>query len=80
MSKKDKLLAKLRNTTGVFAWSDMVAVLKALGFDQVEMEGSRVRFVKDDLQILLHKPHPQKEMKAYAVRQVKEVLRSEGLL
>ena len=80
MSKKSKALAKLKSATGTFEWADMVAALKALGFEQVEMAGSRVRFVKGDLQILLHKPHPQKEMKAYAVRQVKELLRSEGSL
>ncbi|MCU7904956.1 MAG: type II toxin-antitoxin system HicA family toxin [Candidatus Thiodiazotropha sp. (ex Epidulcina cf. delphinae)] len=55
-------------------------LLKALGFRQLEGAGSRVRFVKGDLQIRLHKPHPQRELKAYAVRQVREVLESEGLL
>lgn len=80
MGKTEKLLTKLIDAKNSYAWSDLVTLLKALGFEPLEGSGSRVRFVKGDLQIRLHKPHPQKELKAYAVRQVKEVLESEGLL
>lgn len=30
--------------------------------------------------ILLHKPHPQKELKAYQVRQLRDLLEQEGLI
>ena len=30
--------------------------------------------------ILMHKPHPQKELKAYQVKQLLETLKQEGLL
>ena len=80
MGKTEKLLTKLIDAKNSYAWSDLVTLLKALGFEPLEGSGSRVRFVTGDLQIRLHKPHPQKELKAYAVRQVKEVLESEGLL
>ena len=30
--------------------------------------------------LLLHKPHPQKELKAYQVKQLIEVLEQEGLI
>ena len=30
--------------------------------------------------ILLHKPHPQKELKAYQIKQLIEVLEQEGLI
>lgn len=80
MSKQDKLVAKFIASNGEFKWSDLVAMLKGMGFEQIEGAGSRVSFVKESLIIKLHKPHPQKEVKAYAVRQVKEVLIAEGLL
>lgn len=80
MSKKDKLLQKFLATKRNFLWSDLVGVLTSLGFEQIEAEGSRVDFVKGDLIINLHKPHPAKEVKAYALKQVKEVLNQWGVL
>lgn len=80
MSKKDKLLQKFLAAKRNFLWSDLVSVLTSLGFEQIEAEGSRVDFVKDDLIINLHKPHPAKEVKAYALKQVKEHLNQWGVL
>ena len=48
--------------------------------EQLEAEGSRVDFVKKDLIINLHKPHPAKEVKAYALKQLKEQLKQWGEL
>ena len=43
--------------------------------------GSRVMFVSEDHpDILLHKPHPQKELKGYQVKQLLEILEQEGLI
>lgn len=78
MSKKDKLIQKFLSTKRNFLWLDLVAILIALGFRKLEAEGSRVDFVKDDLVINLHKPHPSKEIKAYALKQVKEKLKEWG--
>jgi len=80
MGKQDKLLESFKAAKKEYKWQDLVAVLKSLGFDLVEAEGSRVDFVKGDLVIKLHKPHPQKEVKAYALKQTKETLHKEGLL
>jgi hypothetical protein len=49
---------------------------------QNQGDGSRVKFDNgnpDDL-INLHKPHPNKEMKAYALRQVLAKLNNAGLI
>ena len=57
-------------------------VLKMLGYTTVQGDGSRVKFDNgkpEDL-INLHKPHPGDEMKAYAVKQVKEKLQRGGLI
>lgn len=43
--------------------------------------GSRVMFISEEHEaILLHKPHPQKELKAYQIKQLIEVLEEEGLI
>jgi predicted RNA binding protein YcfA (HicA-like mRNA interferase family) len=80
MTKADKLLIEFKQAKKSYLWSDLVNLLNALGFEQFEGAGSRVRFIKDSLQIRLHKPHPQKEIKAYVIKQVKELLIAEGLL
>ena len=43
--------------------------------------GSRIIFTNDEHgSILLHKPHPQKELKAYQIKQLLEILEQEGLI
>tara|TARA_B100000745_G_C19973586_1_gene329511 strand:- start:362 stop:652 length:291 start_codon:yes stop_codon:yes gene_type:complete len=80
MSKTEKLIAKLKSAKHGYVWSDLVALLTSLGFTQIEGAGSRVKFVKDGVIISLHKPHPQKEIKAYAIKQIRHMLKSEGYL
>ncbi len=80
MSKAEKLIDKFRNASGTFPWKDLVAMLKLLGFESQEGSGSRIKFIRGRLVISLHKPHPQNEVKSYAVKQVKETLKSEGLI
>ena len=43
--------------------------------------GSRIIFVRerDQKKFLLHKPHPDKVMKQYAVKQLKEFVEKEGV-
>ncbi|PWM77765.1 MAG: hypothetical protein DBY32_07940 [Phascolarctobacterium sp.] len=49
--------------------------------DKGKTSGSRVIFTnKNRASILLHKPHPRKELLAYQVKQLIEVLSQEGLL
>lgn len=78
MSKKDKIMQKFLNTKRNLLWSDLASALKGFGFEQIEAEGSRVDFIKGVLVINLHKPHPEKEVKAYALKQVKEKLKIWG--
>ena len=81
MSKKEKLIQKLL-LARTFKFSELITLLKMLGYTELQGDGSRVKFDNgnpEDL-INLHKPHPGNEMKAYAVKQVKEKLQRGGLI
>ena len=56
------------------AWSAIENLLIAVGCRIVEGDGSRVRFVKDDLVASFHRPHPAKEAKRYQVRNARDFL------
>lgn len=81
MSKKEKLIQKLL-LAKTFKFSELVTLLKMLGYTELQGDGSRVKFDNgkpEDL-INLHKPHPGNEMKVYAVKQVKEKLQRGELI
>lgn len=52
-------------------WSAIESLLRALGCEVIEGEGSRVKFIHGQLVIALHRPHPGKEAKRYQVREVR---------
>lgn len=81
MGKQDKLISKLKQSKQTFKWNDLVTLLVLLGYEQKQMSGSRMRFVHDRLpMILLHKPHPENEIKGGALKTVKLLLKTEGVL
>ena len=68
-----------------FTYDEMVQLLGLFGYEEDnsgKTSGSAVRFVRDGefSQIRFHKPHPQKIMKKYILRYIREILESEGLL
>ncbi len=82
MGKRDKLIARLRTVPADFTWNELKAMLKALGYREVQGSGSRVKFDNGDADklISLHKPHPEKIVKRYALRQLIEKLEQGGLI
>lgn len=85
MSQIEKILIKIKNNPRDVTFDEMTYFLSSLGYDKGnkgKTSGSRVIFVKETGSekrvIMLHKPHPQKEMKAYAVRQVMDQLKGYG--
>ena len=42
--------------------------------------GSRVKFYKDGVFIILHKTHPRKELLAYQIKQIVVILIEDGLI
>ena len=85
MGQKDKLIAKLRSNPKTFTFDDAESLLGFLSYrrsNKGKTSGSRVMFVSDEyrLKILMHKPHPRKELLEYQVRQLIEQLEQEGLI
>nr|WP_256261439.1 type II toxin-antitoxin system HicA family toxin [Pseudomonas gingeri] len=76
------MLAKLLNPWSSFTWTELVTLLRHLGYRPLEGSGSRVKFDNGNPQaaINLHKPHPGNELKTYIKRQVIDHLRSGGLI
>ena len=73
MGKKDKLIQKLKTIPKDFTFDEMLSLLEYLGF-------SVIKFYKGDMVIILHKPHPRKELLEYQLKQILDILMKEGLI
>ena len=83
MSKKEKLIAKLKSNPKDFTFEEMKCLLDTLGFtmsNKGKTSGSRVLFMKGNIPIILHKPHPRKELLEYHVKKITDVLEKEDLI
>ena len=62
-NRQRKTLAAIFSTPTpkTMVWADIEALLLAIGCQVLEGEGSRVRFIKDDVIGYFHRPHPKKE-------------------
>ena len=84
MSKKDKLIKRLKSKPRDFEYDEAVALLFSLGYiesNKGKTSGSKVLFIKDGLPpIDLHKPHPRKELLPYQVSKILKELEREGLI
>lgn len=78
MSKKEKLIIRFLKMPSDFHYDEVVKLLVYFGFEEVKKgktSGSRVKFMnKENVPIMLHKPHPSGIMKRYQLKQIKEVL------
>jgi HicA toxin of bacterial toxin-antitoxin, len=75
-ARHSKTLAALfrQPTPANVDWAAVEALLIAVGCSLVEGNGSRVRFVKDNMIETFHRPHPAKEAKRYQVRAARDYL------
>ena len=83
MGKKEKLIERLKSNPKDFTFEELRTVLEALGFEisnKGRTSGSKVKFLKGNIPIVLHKPHPRKELLEYQINQVLETLEKEELL
>jgi hypothetical protein len=61
-------------------WSDIEALLIAVGSSSEEGSGSRIRFLLNEIPAVFHRPHPQKETNKGAVKSVQKFLTDAGVL
>ncbi len=84
MSRRGKLIEKLKRRPRDFTWNELVTLLEGLGYAEVrrgKTGGSRRRFVHESAAtIILHEPHPGNQLKSYQVDLVLETLSQEGLI
>lgn len=83
MGRVEKLLRRLKSVPNDFTFDEIRALLEAYGYmlsNSGKTSGSRVRFIKGSIAIILHKPHPRKELLEYQIKQILEILEKEGLL
>lgn len=84
MGQKEKLIQKLKSKPKDFTFQEAETLLGYLTyrrFNKGKTSGSRVLFCSEGrASILLHKPHPRKELLEYQVKQLLEILEQEGLL
>jgi predicted RNA binding protein YcfA (HicA-like mRNA interferase family) len=77
---RDTLGAIFRDPSpATIAWSDAIALLKALGAEVSEGRGSRVRVSLNGVDAVLHRPHPGKEISRPMVRSIRRFLGEAGV-
>jgi len=84
MGQKEKLIEKLKTRPKTFTFDDAEALLRYFSYvrsNKGRTSGSRVMFISDaHAPILMHKPHPRKELLEYQVKQLIAVLEQEDLI
>lgn len=85
MSKKDKLIEKLKSKPKDFTFDELTKLLFSFNYkldNTGRTSGSAVRFInsKTNHVIRIHKPHPEPTLKYYIVKLVLEELRKVGAI
>ena len=84
MSKKEKLLQRLKSKPKNFTYDELKTLLNYLGFNEGnkgKTSGSRVEFQnKLGIKIVLHKPHPSNIIKPYKIKDIISILEERGLI
>lgn len=85
MSTEDKLIARFLHLPVDFRYDELVRLLAIFGFkedDRGATSGSRRAFFHDEsgLTIHIHKPHPDRGLKKYMLKQIREFLIENNLL
>ena len=60
-------------------WDGIEKLLKALGAELSEGNGSRIRVILNGVRAIFHRPHPKKETDKGALRSVKRFLIAAGV-
>lgn len=81
LSKKAKLLAKLKAAPANFTWDEAAKLMGACNFKMLNRPGSARVFVHlNGTKVRLHEPHPQNTLLPYMVDRLLEGLEAAGEL
>jgi len=84
LSKKEKLVRRLKSRPADFTFDELTTLLRSFGYSMEKAGktgGSRTAFSNQDGDyIRLHKPHPRNILKLYQVDDLIENLTERGLL
>ncbi len=84
MSQKKKLIARLKARPKDLTFEEVETLLGYFGYSRSnkgKTSGSRVTFIcENHAPIMLHKPHPRKELLSYQIEQLIVILEEEGLI
>ena len=65
---------RARPTPAGIRWAEIESLLNALGVDVINRAGSRTLLRKGDHRIVVHRPHPQPEVRRDTVRNIVEFI------
>ena len=85
MGQKEKLIKRLKSKPKNFTFDEAETLLGFLSFfpdNKGKTSGSRIQCYNESRKskIILHKPHPRKELLEYQVKQLIAKLEQEGLI
>ena len=84
MGQKEKLTNRLKSNPKDFTFDEAETLLGYFSYSRSntgKTSGSRVIFVSPQhAPVMLHKPHPRKELLSYQVKQLVNILEQEGLI
>ncbi|HAS89886.1 MAG TPA: hexulose-6-phosphate isomerase [Desulfovibrio sp.] len=60
-------------------WTDIEALLEAVGASKSEGKGSRIRFKLNEIKAIFHRPHPEPITDKGAVKSVRRFLEAAGV-
>ena len=84
MGQKEKLIRRLKSLPRDMTFDEIETLLRFLEYtrsNKGKTSGSRVMFTSNTHPpIMLHKPHPRKELLQYQIKQLIDILEQEGLM
>jgi hypothetical protein len=83
LSKKDKLIVRLKSKPKDFTFDEARVLLKLCGYVMAKSgktSGSRVCFTKEQKVFRMHKPHPRNELLHYQVNELIDELKGDNLI
>lgn len=82
MSKQQKLITRLKSRPKDFTWDELCSLMRTLGYELVNANGSRRRFFNPTSKgvLTIHEPHPRNYLLDYQIKDVLEHLNDRGAI